>query len=75
LNDVSGWALRPSRSATHSSGVPDRWLSNTTRVPSGENCAFSSDRVDSVKLTGLPALRRPEPILADSRCSRPTLPA
>ena len=55
LNDVSCRALRPSRSATQTSCVPDRWLSNAIRVPSGEKRAFRSDRVDPIRLTGLPA--------------------
>ena len=30
-------------------------LSNTMRDPSGENCAFNSDRVDPITRTGAPA--------------------
>src|SRR5580704_6654940 len=53
-NDVSGTGLRPSRSQTQISRLPDRSEEKTILRPSGENCCSASCWVEAIHLTGLP---------------------
>src|SRR4029453_7374716 len=55
-NRVSGTELRPARSHTQISQLPERLEENAIRLPSGEYCGLSSWSVEVISGLGLPAL-------------------
>src|SRR5262245_11136189 len=54
-NQVSCTGLRPSRSHTQSSQLPERLEEKAIRLPSGEYCGESSWKVEAISRLGRPA--------------------